>query len=62
MATNLYLKLRDGEPVERLIKRFNRQVGKKKILERYKETLEYEKPSIKRRRRRLQQERQYKKA
>jgi len=57
MATNLFLKLRDGEPAEKLIKRFSRQINRKRIIERYKETLEYEKPSARRRRKRLRRKR-----
>ncbi len=38
------------EPVERMIKRFLKKCKKERILDKYRETRYYEKPSVKRRR------------
>jgi ribosomal protein S21 len=52
MATNLTIRVRRGEHPERAIRRFTKKVKKMKILERYRETLRFEKPSDKNRRER----------
>mgnify|MGYP003115384849 CR=1 FL=1 len=39
-----------NEPIEKMIKRFSRKVKKEKVIEKYKERLYYEKPSIKKKR------------
>jgi len=49
MATNLVVKPRRGENIERVIKRFNRKVKKLGIINEYKESQRYTKPSDKRR-------------
>lgn len=50
MAVNLHIKRKPGESIDKLIKRFSRKVQKNNILENYKESLTFEKPSRKRRR------------
>tara|TARA_R110002110_G_scaffold208732_1_gene421004 strand:- start:46 stop:246 length:201 start_codon:yes stop_codon:yes gene_type:complete len=52
MATNLTIRVRHAEHPEKAIRRFTKKVKKMKILERYRETLRYEKPSDKKRRER----------
>jgi len=46
-----------NEPLERLIRRFNKKVKKEKILEQVRANRHYEKPSEKRRRRAKQRKR-----
>ena len=50
MATNLVVRPRRNENIERVIKRFNNKVKKLGIIDDYKETTRYLKPSEKRRR------------
>jgi small subunit ribosomal protein S21 len=50
MATNLVVRPRRNENIERVIKRFNKKVKKLGILEDFKEHQRYLKPSEKRRR------------
>jgi len=50
MATNLVVRPRRNENIERVIKRFNKKVKKMGILEDFKEHQRYLKPSEKRRR------------
>ena len=50
---NVEVKLRDGEPVERLIRRFTKKVKKEGIMEEYRKRQHYEKPSIKKRRKKM---------
>jgi small subunit ribosomal protein S21 len=50
MATNLVVRPRRGESIERVIKRFNKKVKKLGIINDYKEHQSYMKPSEKRRR------------
>ena len=49
MATNLVVKPRRNENIERTIKRFNKKVKKMGIIEDYKDHQRYMKPSDKRR-------------
>ena len=51
MPTNLVVRPRRGENIERVIKRFNQKVKKLGILNEYRERQRYQKPSEKRRRR-----------
>lgn len=51
MPTNLIVRPRRGESIERAIKRFNKKVKKLGILDDFKEHQRYLKPSEKRRRR-----------
>ena len=50
MATNLVVRPRRGENIERVIKRFNKKIKKLGIINDYKEHQSYMKPSEKRRR------------
>ncbi len=50
MATNLVIKPRRNEPIERVIKRFNKKVKKLGIIDEAKERRYYIKPSEKKRR------------
>ena len=50
MSTNLVVKPRRNEPIERVIKRFNKKVKKLGIIDEVKERRRYVKPSEKRRR------------
>ena len=50
MATNLVVRPRRNENIERAIKRCNKKVKKLGIIEQYKEKQRYMKPSEKRRR------------
>ena len=50
---NVEVKLMDGEPVERLIRRFTNKVKKEGIMEEYRKRQHYEKPSIKKRRKKM---------
>ena len=49
MACNLVVKPRRNEPIERVIKRFNKKVKKLGIIEEVKDRRRYVKPSEKRR-------------
>ena len=49
-AVNVVVKARNGEPTERMIRRFVKKVKKEGILEEYREKMYYEKPSDKKRR------------
>ena len=51
MPTNLIVYPRRNESAERVVKRFNKKVKKLGILDKYKESRWYMKPSEKRRRR-----------
>jgi len=50
MPTNLVVYPRRNESAERLVKRFNKKIKKLGILDKYKESQRYTKPSEKRRR------------
>ena len=50
MATNLVVRPRRNENIERVIKRFNKKVKKLGIIDDFKESSRYMKPSEKRRR------------
>jgi len=50
MATNLVIRPRRGENIERTIKRFNKKVKKLGIISQYKEKQRFIKPSEKKRR------------
>ena len=50
MATNLVVRPRRGENIERTIKRFNRKVKKSGILNEYRDRQRFMKPSDKKRR------------
>jgi small subunit ribosomal protein S21 len=50
MATNLVVKPRRNENIEKVVKRFNKKVKKLGIIEEYKDKQRYMKPSEKRRR------------
>jgi len=50
MALNLSIKPRRNEPIERVIKRFNKKVKKLGIIDEIKDRRRYLKPSEKRRR------------
>jgi len=50
MATNLVVRPRRNENPERMVKRFNKKVKKLGIIDNYKESRRYMKPSEKRRR------------
>jgi small subunit ribosomal protein S21 len=50
---NVEVKLRDGEPVERLIRRFTKKVKKEGIMDEYRKRQHYEKPSIRKRRKKM---------
>ena len=50
MPTNLVVRPRRNEPIERAIKRFNKKVKKLGIIDEVKERRRYVKPSDKRRR------------
>ena len=53
MATNVLVKSRRNEHPERLIRRFIKKCKKEKVVEKYRERTEhYEKPSVKRRKKR----------
>ena len=54
---NAEVKSRPGEPIEKLIRRFSKQVKKEKIMEQLRERRHYKKPSEKRRRKALQRRR-----
>ena len=49
MATNLLVKPRKREPIERVIKRFNKKVKKLGIIDEVKERRQYIKPSERKR-------------
>ena len=57
MAVNVEVKARNGEPVERLIKRFVKKVKKEGILEEYRDRKYYKKPSEVRRQKKLRRDR-----
>ena len=62
MATNVKVTLRRGEPVEKLIRRFNRRCKKDRIVEIYREKTDHHiKPSIKKRMKREAAQREQKK-
>ena len=43
-------KMSRDEPIERMIKRFSKKCKKERIVEKYRERMYYEKPSVKRKR------------
>tara|TARA_Y100000296_G_C4933500_1_gene137826 strand:+ start:185 stop:406 length:222 start_codon:yes stop_codon:yes gene_type:complete len=51
------IKAKPGEPIERMLRRFQKKVKKEKILEEVRNRRYYEKPSTKRRRKKLQRQR-----
>lgn len=58
MATNVFVKSRRNEYPEKLIRRFIRKCKKEKVVEKYRERTEYyEKPSVKRRKKRIRAQR-----
>lgn len=58
MATNVFVKSRRNEYPEKLIRRFIRKCKKEKVVEKYRERTEYyEKPSAKRRKKRIRAQR-----
>jgi small subunit ribosomal protein S21 len=46
-----------NEPFERMVKRFNKKVKKEKIFEEVRERMHHEKPSIKKRRKKIKSKR-----
>ena len=58
---NLEVVVRNPEDIERMIKKFNKKVKKMGIIEEIKERRYYTKPSVKRRRKKIQQQRQNRK-
>ena len=52
-AINVEVEPRRNEAIERTLKRFTKKVKKEKILEEYRNRMYYEKPSSKRRRKKL---------
>ena len=57
MATNLVVRPRRNENIERVIKRFNKKVKKLGIIDDFKESSRYRKPSEKRRRQKKRSDR-----
>ena len=57
MATNIVIKVRRGEHIEKAIKRFTRKVKKKGILEEVRDRRYFVKPSEKKRRKRAKSRR-----
>ena len=57
MATNLVVRPRRNENIERVIKRFNKKVKKLGIIDDFKESSRYMKPSEKRRRQKKRSDR-----
>ena len=58
MATiNVRVEARRNEPVDRLIKRFNKKVRREGIVEEARDRMYYEKPSVKKARTRRQRKR-----
>jgi small subunit ribosomal protein S21 len=58
---NLEIVVRNPEDIERMIKKFNKNVKKMGIIEEVKERRYYTKPSEKRRRKKIQKQRQNRK-
>ena len=54
---NVEVRLRKGETVERLIKRFTKKVRKEGILDEYRDKRYFEKPSIRKKRERIKRKR-----
>ena len=54
---NVEVRLRNGESVDRLIKRFTKKVRKEEILDEYRERKYFEKPSVKRRKEKAKRKR-----
>ena len=54
---NVEVRLRNGESVDRLIKRFIKKVRKEEILDEYRERKYFEKPSVKRRKEKAKRKR-----
>jgi len=52
MAVNIHIEPKEGEGIERALRRFRRKVDKYKILDEYKESLVFKKPSEVRREKR----------
>ena len=48
-AVNAEVTARSGEPADKLIRRLSKKVRKERIIEQYRERMNYEKPSDKRR-------------
>ena len=61
-VVNVKVRARRNEPVENLIKRFNRKVKREWIIEEVRNRRFYEKPSVKRRREKLKKIRNAQKA
>ena len=60
-VVNVKVRARRNEPVENLIKRFNRKVKREGIIEEVRNRRFYEKPSVKRRREKVRRKRILKK-
>lgn len=56
-VTNVEVELRDHESFDKLVKRFIRKCKKEEILEEYRKTLTYDKPSTKKRKERKERKR-----
>jgi len=56
-AINVKVESRRNEPVERLIKRFNKKVRREGVIEECRDRMYYEKPSVKNARKRRQRKR-----
>jgi small subunit ribosomal protein S21 len=56
-AVHVEVIAREGDSIDKLIKRFSRKVIKSGVLEKYREHIYYEKPSRKRRRKKLNRKR-----
>jgi len=54
---NVEVRLRKGETVERLIKRFTKKVRKEGILDEYRDKRYFEKPSLRKKRERIKRKR-----
>ena len=57
MAVNVEVKAKNGESIERLIKRFVKKVKKEGILEEYRDKRYYKKPSEVKRQKKLRRDR-----
>ena len=59
---NVEIVPRKGEPIERAIRRFTKKVKKEGIIEEYRNRKYYEKPSVKKRRKKIMSKRKAKQA
>ena len=60
-AINIEVRAKKGEPIERLIRRFSKKVKRAKIVEDVRDRLYYEKPSVKRRKKKIRAQREIQK-